>query len=224
MPGLEPPRRTASARYLRLAVPTTDTVYFPHFATGGGWTTQVILVNSTHATIAGNVQFFGSGGETEAAAPATLTLDDGRTGSTFSYSIPPRSAARLRTSNPAGPLQVGSVRAVPDIAAVGLRLAITNGTTFWSRRPRQRMKTRTHRIRSVLSPFCGFRRLDDSVHSLQRVPGPARVRSDPVHGARRAAPGVVRTSHGGSNNSVKTLIRGHASTHRQGALDSTALR
>ena len=97
-----------------LAVPTTGTVYFPHFADGGGWTTQVILVNPTHAPISGSVQFFGPGSETEAAAPATLTLADGRSGSTFSYAIPPRSAARLRASNPAGPLQVGSVRAVPD--------------------------------------------------------------------------------------------------------------
>ena len=97
-----------------LAVPTTATVYFPHFAAGGGWTTQVILVNPTHAPISGNVQFLGPGSETEAAAPATLTLADGRSGSTFSYAIPPRSATRLRTSNPAGPLEVGSVRAVPD--------------------------------------------------------------------------------------------------------------
>ena len=96
-----------------LAVPTTGTVYFPHFADGGGWTTQVILVNPTHAPIRGSVQFFGSGSETEAAAPRTLTLADGRNGSTFSYAIPPRSAIRLRTSNPAGPLRVGSVRAVP---------------------------------------------------------------------------------------------------------------
>ena len=97
-----------------LAVPTTATVYFPHFAAGGGWTTQVILVNPTHAPISGNVQFLGPGSETEAAAPATLTLADGRSGSTFSYAIPPRSATRLRTSNPTGPLEVGSVRAVPD--------------------------------------------------------------------------------------------------------------
>ncbi len=97
-----------------LAVPTTGTVYFPHFAAGGGWTTQVILVNPTHALISGNVQFISSGSETEAAAPATLTLADGRSGSEFTYAIPPRSATRLRTSNPAGPLEVGSVRAVPD--------------------------------------------------------------------------------------------------------------
>ena len=96
-----------------LTVPTTDTVYFPHFAAGGGWTTQVILVNPTHAPISGSVQFFGPGSETEAAVPGTLTLADGRSESTFSYSIPPRSATRLRTSSPAGPLEVGSVRAVP---------------------------------------------------------------------------------------------------------------
>ena len=97
-----------------IAVPTTGTVYFPHFAAGGGWTTQVILINPTHATISGSVQFLGSGSETEAAAPATLTLADERSGSEFTYSIPPRSATRLQTSNPAGPLQAGSVRAVPD--------------------------------------------------------------------------------------------------------------
>ena len=97
-----------------IAVPTTGTVYFPLFADGGGWTTQVILVNPTYAPISGSVQFFGSGSETEAAAPATLTLADGRSGSAFTYAIPPRSATRLRTSNPTGPLEVGSVRAVPD--------------------------------------------------------------------------------------------------------------
>ncbi len=91
-----------------------DTVYFPHFAAGGGWTTQVILINPTHAPIAGNVRFLGPGSATEAAAPATLTLADGRNGSTFPYSIPPRSATRLRTSDPAGLLQVGSVRVAPE--------------------------------------------------------------------------------------------------------------
>ena len=96
-----------------LALPTTATVYVPHFAAGGGWTTQVILVNPTHATISGSVQFLGSGSETEAAAPGTLTLADGRNGSEFTYAIPPRSATRLRTSDPSGPLEIGSVRAVP---------------------------------------------------------------------------------------------------------------
>ena len=94
-----------------LTAPTADTVYFPHFATGAGWTTQVILVNPTHEPIHGSVQFFGSG---NAAGPVTLTLADGRSGSAFSYSIPPRSAARLQTSNPAGSIQTGSIRVVAD--------------------------------------------------------------------------------------------------------------
>ena len=65
--------------------------------------------------IAGSVQFFGSGSQTEAAAPATLTLADGRTGSEFTYSIPPRSEPRLETANPAGlPPQPGSIRVVAD--------------------------------------------------------------------------------------------------------------
>ena len=93
---------------------TRGTVYFPHFADGGGWTTQVILVNPTHAPIGGRVRFFGPGREMEAAVPVAVTLDDGRRGSTFSYSIPPRSATRLQTANSAGSMQIGSVRAVPD--------------------------------------------------------------------------------------------------------------
>ena len=97
-----------------LSAGAAGTVYFPHFAAGGGWTTQVILVNPTDAPISGSAQFFGSGSETEAAAPATQTLDDGRSGSEFPYAIPPRSATRFRTSDPAGPLEAGSVRAVPD--------------------------------------------------------------------------------------------------------------
>ena len=39
----------------------TGTVYFPHFADGSGWATQVILVNPTVDTIAGTVRFLGQG-------------------------------------------------------------------------------------------------------------------------------------------------------------------
>ena len=92
----------------------TGTVYFPHFADGNGWATQVILVNPTDRTISGTVGFLGPGSDTAAAAPAILTLDDGRTGSDFAYSIAPRSAQRFTTSNPPGGLAVGSVRATPE--------------------------------------------------------------------------------------------------------------
>ena len=97
-----------------LASTLTDTVYFPHFADGSGWATQVILVNPTDDTIAGTVQFLDQGSATTAAAPAVRTLEDGRTGSSFEYSIPPNGSYRIVTSNSPGSVAVGSVRAIPD--------------------------------------------------------------------------------------------------------------
>ena len=91
----------------------SETVYIPHFAAGGGWVTQAILVNPTDSTITGTVGFLGPGSGTTAAPPVILTLDDGSTGSSFEYSIPPRSVQRFTTSNPSGALNSGSVRAAP---------------------------------------------------------------------------------------------------------------
>ena len=54
------------------------------------------------------------GSATTAAAPTVRTLEDGRTGSSFDYSIPPNGSYRIVTSNPSGGVAVGSVRAIPD--------------------------------------------------------------------------------------------------------------
>ena len=97
-----------------LSPASEETVYFPHFAAGGGWVTQVILVNPTDSTITGTVGFLGPGSDTIAASPVVLTLDDGSTGSNFDYSIHPRSSQRFTTSNPSGALKAGSVRATPN--------------------------------------------------------------------------------------------------------------
>ena len=96
-----------------LSPAATETVYIPHFAAGGGWVTQAILVNPTDRTITGTVGFLGPGSGTTAAPPVILTLDDGSTGSSFEYSIPPRSVQPFTTSNPSGALNSGSVRATP---------------------------------------------------------------------------------------------------------------
>ena len=56
------------------------TVYFPHFADGGGWATQVILVNPTDRTIAGTVGFPWTGqrdGGARAHDPDTGRWSDG---------------------------------------------------------------------------------------------------------------------------------------------------
>jgi beta-lactamase superfamily II metal-dependent hydrolase len=93
---------------------STDTIYFSHFADGGGWTTQVVLVNPTETPMTGTVQFFGQGSGTTAASPVALTLDDASIGPSFAYSISARSSQRFTTSNPAGTVSVGSVRANPN--------------------------------------------------------------------------------------------------------------
>ena len=93
------------------------TVYFPHFADGAGWATEVVLVNPTDRTITGTVEFLGPGSRTAAAAPVVLTLDDGSAGSEFDYAIAPGSFRRLTTANRLGDLKSGSVRATPDVGS-----------------------------------------------------------------------------------------------------------
>ena len=100
-----------------LSSTSTDTIYFPHFADGGGWTTQIILVNPTDTAITGNIEFLGQGSGTTAATLVTLTLVGRATESSYSYSISPRSSQRFTTSNPAGAASVGSVRVTPDVGS-----------------------------------------------------------------------------------------------------------
>src|SRR5262249_28261120 len=76
--------------------PSSDTVFIPHYADGGGWTTQVILINKTDASISGVVQFTGSGG------------------TTTSYSIAPRAMQSIVTPDTGPATTVGSVRITPD--------------------------------------------------------------------------------------------------------------
>lgn len=96
-----------------LPATSSEAIIFPHFADGGGWKTQVVLVNPTDEVIAGTVQFFGQGSPTAAALPVTITVD-GQTTSTFTYAIPPRSSRRFETSGSAGGVRVGSIRVTPS--------------------------------------------------------------------------------------------------------------
>lgn len=92
---------------------TGDTVYFPHFTDGLGWTTEVILVNPTDLAIAGTVQFLEPGSGSVAAQPLSLTVND-QTTSTFSYSIPGRSSQKLQTDGASATTLVESVRITPS--------------------------------------------------------------------------------------------------------------
>jgi hypothetical protein len=82
------------------AAPTSGTVVFPHFADGGGWTTQVVLVNATDNPLSGSLQFVAQSGQ--------------NLGSASSYTIAPRGSFTLPTSGTASTVQVGSVLVTPS--------------------------------------------------------------------------------------------------------------
>jgi len=95
-----------------LASESGETVVFPHFADGGGWTSQIVLVNPVDVPISGFLQFLDAGSATATAQPIDITVD-GRTGQIFSYSLPPRSSRRFQTSGSSTSVITGSVRVTP---------------------------------------------------------------------------------------------------------------
>ena len=104
---------------------STDPLVFPHFSNGQGWGAQVILVNPTRQPIAGTLEFLGPD-----AAPLRVTLDDGRMGASFPYSIAAHSAWRVVTANSADQTVSGSVRATP--ASVLPPVAAPSGLLVYS--------------------------------------------------------------------------------------------
>jgi hypothetical protein len=105
----------------------SGTVVFPHFADGGGWITQIILVNPTDNTLSGNVQFRNPNGQAVTVSIA------GQAGNTFPYSIPPRGSQKLQMSGTSAAILSGSVRVVPaanGVAPSGIAVfSFRSGTT-----------------------------------------------------------------------------------------------
>ena len=89
-----------------------DSPILPLFADGAGWSTQVVLMNNSSAAQSGTVQFFGQG-TSSSAAPALQMTVNGVTGTSFNYSIPPRSIARLTTAGASPVATGGSIRITP---------------------------------------------------------------------------------------------------------------
>jgi hypothetical protein len=87
--------------------PSSDPIVFPHYADGGGWFTQVLLINTTDSPLSGTIQFSGSS-------------------SSSPYSIPPRTASNLSTgSSVSAPTTTGFVTVTPAAgtkAPVGLAI------------------------------------------------------------------------------------------------------
>ncbi len=91
------------------AAAASGTVYLPHFADGGGWITQIVLVNPSDTPSTGTIQFFGQGSSTAAAGPVSLTAN-GQAATSFNYTIPRQSSFKLVTAGLGSATAAGSVR------------------------------------------------------------------------------------------------------------------
>jgi hypothetical protein len=87
-------------------------VIFPDFADGGGWSTEVVLVNPSEELQTGNLQFFSQGSGIAEGAAIALNVN-GTNALSFPYSMPPRSSRRFQTSNSDSSVRAGSVRVLP---------------------------------------------------------------------------------------------------------------
>src|SRR5207244_261202 len=98
-------------------------------ADGGGWNTEVLLVNSSDATATGALQFVSPAGQ-------SLSVNlDGQTNSQFSYSIPARSSRRFRTAGSVTTTSTGWIEIVPSgntrtPLALGILSARAGNVTF----------------------------------------------------------------------------------------------
>ncbi len=103
----------------------TDPVVIPHYADGGGWTTEILLVNPGDTACIGTLQFYSQGSQTTPGQAISLSVD-GATTTSFGYSIPGRSAKRLTTSSPG--LSLAETGSNPKIGAV----VVTPNTDSWA--------------------------------------------------------------------------------------------
>ena len=108
---------------------STDTVFLPHFVTGGFSSSRVILVNPTDETITGRVGFISQGSVVpELPGITTPTPLNGLSLTTQDYSLSARGFTEFSTTNPSAFVQVGSFRVVPDEGNVAPIAQIVVGT------------------------------------------------------------------------------------------------
>ena len=90
--------------------PLSDTpIYFPQLADGSGWTTSIILLNTSSGTENGTIDIFDNDG-----FPFVVNQAGGTAGSSFSYSIPSGGAFRFQTDGSFEGQKAGWVRLTPD--------------------------------------------------------------------------------------------------------------
>lgn len=87
----------------------TGSIYFPQFADGGGYTSSLILLNTSTNTETGTLQFLDNNG-----LPLVVDRVNDTADSSFNYSIPPGGVFLLRTDGSPAQPRVGWVRLTPS--------------------------------------------------------------------------------------------------------------
>jgi hypothetical protein len=83
--------------------PGSDAFVFPHYADGGGWTSTLLLVNTTDTPMSGTILFCGQGGCPAAVQPVVSNA----------YTLPPGSSFQFQTAGAANTVTTGSIRVTP---------------------------------------------------------------------------------------------------------------
>jgi hypothetical protein len=84
-------------------------IYFPQFVDGGGYTTSIILLNTSSVSETGTLEITDGKGK-----PFVVSEAGGTTGSRFAYSIPPGGVYRFQTDGSPASVKAGWVRLIPD--------------------------------------------------------------------------------------------------------------
>ncbi len=87
----------------------TDPIYFPQFVDGGGYTTALVLLNTSTSVETGTLQIFDDSG-----APLAVNQVGGTTDSSFKYSIPVGGVFRFQTDGFPASVKAGWVLLTPD--------------------------------------------------------------------------------------------------------------
>jgi hypothetical protein len=86
-----------------------DSIYFPQFADGGGYTTSIILLNTSTSVETGVIEIRG-----ETGSPFSVSMVGGSTGYSFPYTIPAGGVARYQTDGSPSTAGAGWARVAPD--------------------------------------------------------------------------------------------------------------
>jgi hypothetical protein len=88
---------------------TNSVIFFPQFADGGGYTTSLVLLNTSSGSETGTIQILDDNGN-----PFVVNQVGGTAGSTFRYSIPGGGAVRFQTDGSPVTTKAGWAQLTPD--------------------------------------------------------------------------------------------------------------